>query len=143
MTGVSEPVRSQDLRISDAERAAVAAGLQRAHDAGQLDLAEFDERVRAAWGARTRGELARVTADLPALPPPPGPRRVFRDDAAGTAMKVLTTVWLCLSLVNLAVWGILELTVGGVHPWWLYVAVPPGAVLGALHAIGTGRPDRG
>lgn len=140
---MSEPVRSQDLRISDAERADVAAGLQRAHDAGQLDLVEFDERVRAAWAARTRGDLARVTADLPALPPPPGPRRVFRDDDAGTAMKVLATVWLCLTLVNLAVWGILELTVGGLHPWWLYVAVPPGAVLGALYAIGIGRPGHG
>ncbi|MGY1724865.1 DUF1707 SHOCT-like domain-containing protein [Blastococcus sp. SYSU DS0533] len=140
---MSEPVRSEDLRVSDAERAAVAAGLQRAHDAGQLDLAEFDERVRAVWASRTRGDLARVTADLPALPPPPGPRRVFSEDAAGTAMKVLTIVWLCLGLVNLAVWGILEATVGGIHPWWLYVVLPPGAVLGTLYAIGIGRPGRG
>ncbi|RBY97342.1 hypothetical protein DQ237_04985 [Blastococcus sp. TF02-8] len=129
-----------DLRVSDAERSAVAAGLQRAHDAGQLDLHEFDDRVRAVWAARTRGELERVTADLPALPPPPGPRRAFSADAAGTAMKVLTTIWLCISLVNLVVWGILELTVGGIHPWWLYVAGPPGAVLGTLYALGIGRP---
>ena len=39
--------------------------LRRAHDVGQLDLVEFDERVQAVWAARTRGELARVTADLP------------------------------------------------------------------------------
>ncbi|WP_198597766.1 DUF1707 SHOCT-like domain-containing protein, partial [Blastococcus atacamensis] len=72
---MNEPVRAQDLRVSDAERSAVASGLQRAHDAGQLDLHEFDERVREVWAARTRGDLDRVTADLPALPPPPGPRR--------------------------------------------------------------------
>ena len=137
---MSEPVRPADLRVSDAERTAVQAGLQRAHDAGQLDLHEFDERVQAVWASRTRGELDRVTADLPALPPPPGPRRAFTDDDAGTAMKVLTIIWLCVSLVNLIVWGILELTVGGVHPWWLYVAAPPGAVLGTLYAIGIGRP---
>ncbi|RBY92154.1 DUF1707 domain-containing protein [Blastococcus sp. TBT05-19] len=140
MAGVDEPVRQQDLRVSDAERSAVASGLQRAHDAGQLDLHEFDERVRDVWAARTRGDLARVTADLPALPPPPGPRRAFTDDDAGTAMKVLTIIWLCISLVNLVIWGILELTVGGIHPWWLYVAGPPGAVLGTLYAIGIGRP---
>lgn len=139
---MDEPVRQQDLRVSDAERSAVASGLQRAHDAGQLDLQEFDERVQAVWAARTRGELDRVTADLPALPPPPGPRTAFSDDPAGTAMKVLTVVWLCIGLVNLVVWGILELTVGGVHPWWLYVAAPPGAVLGTLYAIGIGRPRR-
>ncbi len=33
-------------------------------------------------------------------------------------------------------------TVGGVHPWFLYVALPPGAVLGLLYAIGIGRPPR-
>ncbi|RZU33653.1 DUF1707 SHOCT-like domain-containing protein [Blastococcus saxobsidens] len=137
---MSEPVRQQDLRVSDAERSAVASGLQRAHDAGQLDLDEFDQRVREVWAARTRGELERVTADLPALLPPPGPRRAFTDDAPGLAMKVLTINWVCVSLVNLVVWGILELTVGGVHPWWLYVAAPPGAVLGTLSAIGIGRP---
>jgi hypothetical protein len=139
---VDHPVAPADLRISDADRTAVQAGLQRAHDAGQLELHEFDERVQAVWAARTRGDLARVTADLPALPPPPGPRRAFTDDDAGTAMKVLTIIWLCISVVNLLVWGILELTVGDVHPWWLYVALPPGAVLGTLYAIGIGRPQR-
>jgi hypothetical protein len=139
---VNEPVRQQDLRVSDAERSVVASGLQRAHDAGQLDLTEFDERVRDAWAARTRGDLDRVTADLPALPAPPGPRKAFTDDDAGGAMKVLLIIWFCVSLVNLTVWGILESTVGDIHPWWLYVAVPPGAVLGTLYAIGVGRPRR-
>ena len=140
---MDEPVCPDDLRVSDAERADVAAGLQRAHDAGQLDLSEFDQRVQAVWASRTRGHLARVTADLPALPPPPGPRRAFSDDDAGGAMKVLAIVWLCISLVNLLVWGILEVTVGGIHPWWLYVALPPGAVLGMLYVAGIGRPGPG
>jgi hypothetical protein len=142
---VVEPVPAQDLRVSDAERSVVAAGLQRAHDAGQLDLEEFDQRVRTVWTARTRGELARVTADLPALPPPPPPPppvRVFTDDAPGLAMKALTIVWLSLALVNAVVWGIVDATVGPVHPWFLYVALPPGAVLGLLYAVGIGRPRR-
>ncbi|WP_346620602.1 DUF1707 domain-containing protein [Blastococcus montanus] len=139
---MTEPVRPDDLRISDAERADVAAGLQRAHDAGQLDLLEFDQRVQAVWASRTRGDLARVTADLPALPAPAGPRQLFSDDDAGGAMKVLIIIWLCAGLVNLLVWSILEATVEGIHPWWLYVALPPGAVLGVLYAIGIGRPQR-
>src|ERR1700684_4254063 len=40
----------------------VAAG-----DAG-LTAAELDERLEAALTARTRGELAELTADLPAVP---------------------------------------------------------------------------
>ncbi len=139
---MTEPVLPQDLRVSHAERSVVAAGLQRAHDAGQLDLDEFDQRVRAVWAARTRGDLARVTADLPPLPPPPPPARVFSDDAPGLAMKALTIVWLSLAVVNAVVWGIVEYTVGSVHPWFLYVALPPGAVLGILYALGIGRPRR-
>ena len=139
---MSQPVRPQDLRVSDAERSVVAAGLQRAHDAGQLGLDEFDERVQAVWASRTRGDLERVTADLPPLPSPPPPARVFSDDAPGLAMKALTVVWLCLAVVNLVVWGIVDATVGPVHPWFLYVALPPGAVLGVLYALGIGRPRR-
>ena len=65
MTGVTQPVRPDDLRISDAERTTVQEALHRAHDAGQPDLHEFDQRVQAVWASRTRGDLARVTADLP------------------------------------------------------------------------------
>ncbi len=32
---------------------------------GQLTVVEFDERVRAAYAARTRGDLEDLTVDLP------------------------------------------------------------------------------
>jgi Domain of unknown function (DUF1707) len=35
---------------------------------GRLTAAELDERIEAAMTARTRGELAELTADLPAMP---------------------------------------------------------------------------
>jgi len=66
---VTEPTprtRPEDLRVSDAERTEAQERLRRAHDEGRLDLVEFDERVRALWATRTRGDLARITADLPA-----------------------------------------------------------------------------
>lgn len=62
------------LRVSDAERDAVAAELAEHLRAGRLDLPEFDERVGRALGARTRADLDRLLTDLPRpLPPPPQP----------------------------------------------------------------------
>jgi uncharacterized protein DUF1707 len=144
---VNEPVRPDDLRVSDAERNRVQEQLKRAHDAGQLDLNEFDDRVQSVWAARTRGQLERVTADLPQLPAPrpPGARApVFSDTGGGVAMRVLTIIWASLTVVNLAVWGMITLTTGHLlHPWWVWVAVPPGAVLAVLYASGIGRAPRG
>jgi len=144
MPGVSSPVRPEDMRVSDAERTVVQERLRRAVADGQLDLHEFDSRAQSVWAAKTRGDLVRVTADLPAPsppPPPPAPRTAFTTDDAGTAMRVLTIIWACAVAINLVVWGTISLATGQfLHPWWLYVAGPPGAVLGVLYAAGIGRP---
>jgi hypothetical protein len=136
---VTDPALPDDVRVSDVERARVQERLRRAHDAGQVDLVEFDERVKAVWAARTRAELGRVTADLPDVPPAPG---AFARTGPGTAMRVLTIVWTCLSVVALTAWGILALTTDLDYPWFLWVALPPGAVLAVLYAAGIGRPPR-
>ena len=141
-----EPVHPDELRVSDPERAAVQDRLRRAVAAGQLDLYEFDARVQSAWGARTRGELARVTRDLPEPPPEPPPPpplgRVFSNDDAGTAMRVLTIVWASIAAVNLVVWGLVSFTSDGdVYPWWIWLSVP-GAALLVLYVVGVGRPKR-
>jgi hypothetical protein len=142
--GVTEPVHPEDMRVSDVERAEVQKRLSQAHDVGQLDLTEFDERLRAVLAARTRGELDRTTADLPVAPaaaPAPG---VFSDTAGGTTMRVLTIIWASLVAVNLVVWGIVSATNAElIYPWFLWVAGPPGVVLAVLYAAGIGRPDRG
>ena len=67
-----EPPAAPGLRASDAERDAVAARLREAHAEGRLTLDEFAERLDAAFAARTRGDLAVLTRDLP---PPPRPAR--------------------------------------------------------------------
>jgi Domain of unknown function (DUF1707) len=131
------------MRISDAERREVQDRVRRAHDIGQLDLAEFDERVRSVWAARTRGELERITVDLPAPPSEPGRRAVFSDTGGGVAMRVLTIIWSSLTAVSFVVWGLIALSPAApVYPWWLLVAVPPGAVLAVLYVAGIGRPPR-
>ncbi|MFF4588837.1 DUF1707 domain-containing protein [Streptomyces sp. NPDC001388] len=63
-----------DLRASDADRERVAEVLRDALAEGRLDLEEFEERLEQTYRARTYGELAPVTRDLPAAgvtPPPP------------------------------------------------------------------------
>ena len=53
-----------DLRASDADRERTAERLRSAGGDGQLSLDELDERLQAAYAARTRGELERLTTDL-------------------------------------------------------------------------------
>jgi hypothetical protein len=55
----------RDVRASDAERELTVERLQRAVGNGRLSIEEFDDRAARAYAARTRGELAELTRDLP------------------------------------------------------------------------------
>jgi len=84
-----------DQRASDDDRQRVVLALERHTAAGRLTLDEYADRVDRALAARTRGQLAEVTADLPAEPDPAGPgdrARHEADDAAqahaGTARQL-------------------------------------------------------
>lgn len=138
---MTEPIRPEDIRASDVDRNATQERLHWAHAEGLLSLEEFDIRVRSAWDAKTRGELRRLTTDLPQ---PQAPKPVYSSGFApgggGVAMRVLFTIWLSISMVNLVTWGLVIVTAGDwIYPWWLWVALPPGAVLGILWALGVGR----
>ncbi|MFB7737904.1 DUF1707 domain-containing protein [Streptomyces sp. NPDC056112] len=54
-----------ELRASDADRERVVEHLRDALAEGRLDMTEFEERLEAAYRARTYGELAPLTRDLP------------------------------------------------------------------------------
>jgi hypothetical protein len=62
---MTESTSTGSVRVSDAERARVAALLEQHCTAGRLTMAELDERVATAYAARTRNELAALLADLP------------------------------------------------------------------------------
>lgn len=97
------------MRASDADREAVAERLRVALGEGRLDLAEYDDRLRAAYAAITMGDLARLTADLPApVPAKPSAEMVRKErrrkrlakewrDWAGTAL-LLVGIWLVVML---------------------------------------------
>ncbi|MDG4767563.1 DUF1707 domain-containing protein [Solwaraspora sp. WMMD406] len=66
------PHRDDDhLRVSDAEREQVVELLGQATTEGRLTLDEYADRATEAHQAKTRGELARLTADLPLTHPDP------------------------------------------------------------------------
>ncbi|WP_084957786.1 DUF1707 SHOCT-like domain-containing protein [Thermoactinospora rubra] len=56
---------TDELRIGDAERDEAMAALREHFAQGRLTREELDERLDLALSAKTAGELARVTADLP------------------------------------------------------------------------------
>jgi hypothetical protein len=56
------------MRASEAEREATIEELRRHAAVGRLDVDELEQRVEAAFAARTRDELAALQDDLPAAP---------------------------------------------------------------------------
>jgi hypothetical protein len=63
--GFTGPASDQHMRVSDAERQAVADRLAEHFSSGRLDQAEFDERVGKAMSAKTRADLNGLFDDLP------------------------------------------------------------------------------
>jgi GntR family transcriptional regulator len=63
----------QHLRVSDAEREAVADRLAEHFAAGRLDQDEFDDRVGRAMSAKTRADLSGLFADLSEIGAPAVP----------------------------------------------------------------------
>jgi hypothetical protein len=111
------------LRASDADRDRVAALLREHHAAGRLTADEFQERLVAAFSAKTMGELDELMADLPAidlynlpdryisssLARPPVSHVVARTTAIGATIGLYV-----LSGVLFGIWWI---------PWWLIILI--------------------
>lgn len=129
---MNEPVqRQEDMRVSDTERQAVIDRLQLAHGEGRLDLNEFDMRAARVWQAKTYGELAEITVDLPAPPQPPRPKaRAPEVSRRRAELRAATVGWLAVSALNLVAWVVVSVAAGGgVYPWWIWVAGPWGVML--------------
>jgi hypothetical protein len=66
-------MKSDRLRVGDAERDQVASALHEHFAQGRLTREELDERLTAALSAKTVGDLRTVTEDLPASADTPLP----------------------------------------------------------------------
>jgi Domain of unknown function (DUF1707) len=144
-------VDRRTLRVSDAERQAVADRLLVAMTEGRLDLDEYDRRLAEAYQAVRYEDLDRLLADLPTRR---GARAVPRTAASvgmqqtasgigvpsmPTALKVVWAAWLAVVSINVLVWSILGPASGeALHFWpmWLLVvgAPLPGVTAGAVVA---------
>jgi len=90
-----DPYSDQHIRVSDAERQAVADRLAEHFSSGRLDQAEFDERVGRAMGAKTQADLNGLFDDLPDTGAPAvtdHPRRRHRHPVLLVALIVLVAI---------------------------------------------------
>jgi hypothetical protein len=115
------------MRASDADRDAVLAELSEHFQAGRLTSDEMEERAGQALQARTFGDLAGLTADLPSSVPD----RPAVGPAGGAVTRPggqLSLTPVVLGLVALAVVAatLLDTATGthGSHVLWLIVVVP-------------------
>jgi DUF1707 SHOCT-like domain/2TM domain len=118
-------------RVSDAEREAVADRLRAAAGEGRLDAEELDERLTAAYGARTSADLTPLTADLPA-PPTPAPARVpvSRDEHVRRRLAAFITA----NLICIGIWAASGAD-GGFWPVWVLLGTGIGLVAALVQAF--------
>jgi uncharacterized protein DUF1707 len=135
------------LRAADADRSAVADLLGRHMATGRLTVAEYDERLARAYAARTYGELAELTADLPpersrepvpaAQPVPqpvgcagPGGVPGWGPWSGTRALRAAWMSWLGTALVVVSIWVATVIVSTSWIPFWpIWVIGPWGAVL--------------
>lgn len=129
--GLQEP----DFRVSDDDRNSVAQDLNEHFEAGRLDMAEHQERITQALGARTRRDLAGLLSDLPPLRPSNNQRLPRGRPAPWIAIPVLLAIILAVTVGNV-IFGIRH---GFYFPWFL---IPIGIVVVRLRRRGwrTGIP---
>src|SRR4051794_7461137 len=90
------PIKADDVRASDAEREEIITALRTHAGDGRLDVEELDQRIGAAYGAKTRRELVALTNDLPRAPRAPrDERRAFADHLRSylSVMALLVVIW--------------------------------------------------
>jgi class 3 adenylate cyclase len=90
------------MRASDADRESVAERLREHYGDGRLSDEDLSERVDAVYRAATVGELATLTADLPAPPRPPGRGR---RSALETSVRIHFTTFLLVNLMLIGLWA--------------------------------------
>jgi hypothetical protein len=114
------------MRASDADRDVVLAELSEHFQAGRLTSDELEERTGQALQARTFGDLARLTADLPSLasgrPADPAGGAVTRP----AGRLPLAPVVLGLVAAAVVAGALLDTGTGthGTHVLWLILVIP-------------------
>lgn len=106
------------LRVSDAEREATAVRLRQAGEEGRIDLGELEERLAAAYAAKTEGDLAALVTDLPVTPEPAGTAAVSARRNRSSDVRQKTAAFLTPNVICILVW-LASGTDGGFWPIWV------------------------
>lgn len=119
-----EDKRPQDptLRASDREREDTVTQLREHEAAGRLDVDELEERVGAAYAARTRGDLSTLLRDLPARPRREATAyrgRAHHQGGGWLALGLVTTLLVVIWAANGAGYPWPAWVVG----WWAFALV--------------------
>lgn len=126
------------LRLSDADREAAVSRLHQAGAEGRLDLGELEERVSAAYSARTQADLDPLLADLPAAgTTPPVARRPARGRTA--AVRDHTVKFLVPNLICIIIWAATD-PGGSFWPVWVLMGTGIAYVV-AMSRLLTGDED--
>lgn len=135
---------SATTRAGDRDRATTADQLAQALAQGYLDMPEYEQRVSAAYAARTANELRQLTTDLPvATLRRDDPRRqAARAAGARKSVHFHLAAYLVMVVVVLTVWLSVALSGGGWYFWPVWPML--GAGIGVLgHAIPIALTTRG
>ncbi len=113
------------LRAADDDRRRVAALLGEHLAAGRLTLAEYEERVAAAFAAVTLGDLQLLLRDLPELTGSAAPGDSPHLFATGKWLS-----WAVTAVISLVIWAAASVVAGRPGNFWpIWVIGPWGAVL--------------
>ena len=136
---MSEGMTSTITRVGDHDRAATADVLSQALAQGYFDLAEYETRVQAAFGAQTAEELRRIVADLPvAHLRRTDPRRIAaRKNAARASVRLHLGAYAAMVAIVLTVWLAVALTAGAWYFWPIWPILG-----GAIGVVGHALPVR-
>jgi hypothetical protein len=126
-----DPAGPLDLRASDAEREAVIDQLRDHAAAGRLDTDELAERLEEAYGARTRGDLARVLRELPQPEPDLSAERRAR---ARKSLYASLGSYVSTTAVLVGIWALSGS--GSFWPGWIMLFWGIALVGQAWHAFG-------
>jgi hypothetical protein len=126
------PYSDQHLRVSDAERQAVADRLSEYFAEGRLDQAEFDDRLGRAMSAKTRADLSGLFSDLPETGAPAVPGHPLGRRRHPVLLFLLLVLFI-MATAHAVLWATLP---------WLWVAFLGVALLFVTGTIGHHRPHQ-
>jgi len=107
MTEPRDPAAASgdQLRAGHADREQVIDTLKTAFVHGRLTKDEFDARAGQALSARTRADLAALTADIPPAPPAAGSARPPAPARRRPLARAAVRSGICLAFAAAAVWA--------------------------------------